>query len=67
MRRSRSARTPPRAIRRTEINGVGAFFANKGLNRFSLRGKDKVQGQWQLYCLVRNIEKIAHYGQMGLH
>lgn len=45
----------------------GNIGTNKGLNRFSLRGKDKVQGQWQLYCLVHNIEKIAHYGQMGLH
>ena len=35
---------------------------NKGLNRFSLRGKAKVQGQWQLYCLVHNIEKIMNYG-----
>ncbi len=36
---------------------------NKGLNRFSLRGKDKVQGQWQLYCMVHNIEKIMNYGK----
>lgn len=26
---------------------------NKGLDRFTLRGKQKVQGQWRLYCLVR--------------
>ena len=44
----------------------GNIGTNKGLNRFSLRGKSKVQGQWQLYCLVHNIEKIAHYGQ-ALH
>ena len=37
---------------------------NKGLNRFSLRVKDKVQGQWQLYCLIHNIEKLAHYGKL---
>ncbi|MCG8312942.1 MAG: transposase, partial [Pseudomonadales bacterium] len=35
------------------------------LNRFSLRGKSKVQGQWQLYCLVHNIEKIRNYGSIG--
>ena len=35
---------------------------NKRLNRFSLRGKTKVQGQWQLYCMVHNIEKIMRYG-----
>ena len=38
--------------------------SNKGLNRFSLRGKAKVQGQWQLYCLVHNIEKLKNYGNM---
>lgn len=45
---------------------VEPVFANigaaKGLNRFSLRGKKKVQGQWQLYCMVHNIEKLANYG-----
>jgi hypothetical protein len=38
--------------------------SNKGLNRFSLRGKAKVQGQWQLYCLVHNIEKLKNYGNL---
>lgn len=35
---------------------------NKGLNRFGLRGRAKVDGQWKLYCLVHNIEKLAHHG-----
>ena len=43
----------------------GNIGTNKRLNRFSLRGKKKVQGQWQLYCLVHNIEKLANYGQMA--
>jgi len=38
--------------------------SNKGLNRFSLRGKAKVQGQWQPYCLVHNIEKLKNYGNL---
>ncbi|OPX54102.1 transposase [Oceanospirillum multiglobuliferum] len=38
---------------------------NKRLNRFSLRGKTKVQGQWQLYCLVHNVEKLAKYGHLS--
>jgi transposase len=38
---------------------------NKGLNRFSLRGKSKVQGQWQLFCLVHNIEKLMNYGEVA--
>jgi transposase len=38
---------------------------NKGLDRFTLRGRTKVDGQWKLFCLVHNIEKLAHagYGQ----
>lgn len=35
---------------------------NKRLNRFTLRSKKKVQGQWRLYCLVHNIEKLMRYG-----
>ena len=38
---------------------------NKGLRRFSLRGKTKVQGQWQWYCLVHNIEKLKNYGALA--
>jgi len=41
----------------------GNITNNKGLRRFSLRGKKKNQGQWQLFCLVHNIEKLQHYGQ----
>jgi len=32
----------------------------KGMNQFNYRGKQKVNNQWILYCLVHNIEKIAH-------
>jgi transposase len=38
---------------------------NKKLNRFSLRGREKVQSQWRLYCLVHNIEKLANYGTVA--
>ena len=34
---------------------------NKKLNRFTLRGRRKVDTQWKLYCLVHNIEKLAHH------
>ena len=37
----------------------GNLRHNKRLNRFTLRGHDKVSTQWQLYCMVHNIEKIA--------
>jgi Transposase DDE domain len=43
-------------------------FANlryaKRLDRFTLRGKQKVNGQWLLYCLVHNIEKMQRYGPL---
>jgi transposase len=46
------------------IAAVEPVFANirhhKGMRRFTLRGKAKVCTQWSLYCLVHNIEKIAH-------
>jgi len=45
---------------------VEPVFANirtaKGMNRFTYRGKDKVNTQWLLYCLVHNFEKLAGYG-----
>jgi transposase len=45
------------------IATVEPVFANirhhKRMSRFTLRGKTKVGTQWQLYCLVHNIEKIA--------
>ena len=43
----------------------GNIGTNKRLNRFSLRGKTKVQGQWQLYCMVHNLEKVSRYGKLG--
>ena len=33
-----------------------------GLNRFSLRGRIKVDIQWKLYCIVHNLTKIHRYG-----
>ncbi len=45
------------------IATVEPVFANirhhKRMSRFTLRGTTKVNTQWQLYCLVHNIEKIA--------
>ena len=36
--------------------------SNKRLDRFTYRGRVKVNIQWLLYCLVHNLEKIAHRG-----
>jgi len=33
-----------------------------GLDRFTLRGKIKVNTQWLLFCLVHNLGKIQRYG-----
>jgi hypothetical protein len=45
---------------------VEPIFSNirvqKRLDRFTLRGKVKVNIQWRLYCMVHNIEKILNYG-----
>ena len=44
---------------------VEPVFANiktqKRLNRFTLRGKVKVNIQWMLYCMVHNIEKMMNF------
>ncbi len=48
------------------IATVEPVFANirhhKGMSRFTLRGQAKVSTQWQLYCLVHNVEKMARCG-----
>jgi len=43
----------------------GNIRHNKRLNRFTLRGQKKVDTQWKLFCLVHNIEKLAHHGYGG--
>lgn len=42
--------------------GVWQHSHNKRLDRFTLRGQIKVNTQWHSYCLVHNIEKLAHHG-----
>jgi len=55
-----------RKIYPQRIGIVEPVFANirvhKGMDKFSLRGKIKVNIQWMLYGMVHNIEKIANYG-----
>jgi len=55
-----------RGIYHQRIGIAEPVFANiravKGLDRFTLRGKIKVNIQWMLYCLVHNIGKIVSYG-----
>ena len=55
-----------REIYNRRIGIVEPVFANvrtqKRMDRFTLRGKIKVNIQWLLYCMVHNIEKVANYG-----
>lgn len=41
----------------------GNLKNNIGLLRFTLRGKTKVNIQWNLYCIVHNIGKLYRYGE----
>lgn len=55
-----------RRIYSRRLGNVEPVFANiraqKGLDRFTLRGQQKVNVQWKLYCLVHNLEKLGGYG-----
>jgi transposase len=55
-----------REIYHQRIGIAEPVFANiravKRLDRFTLRGKIKVNIQWMLYCLVHNIGKVMSYG-----
>ena len=77
-RKQRDARDPSQRMREAidspqgrrlysrRIATVEPVFANirhhKRMSRFTLRGRAKVSTQWNLFCLVHNIEKIARYG-----
>lgn len=39
----------------------GNICSNKRLDKLSLRGERKVTAQWQLYCMVHNVEKLWRY------
>lgn len=47
---------------------VEPVFANlcvhKGMNRFTLRSKSKVDVQWRLYAMAHNIGKICVFGAL---
>jgi hypothetical protein len=44
------------------VEPVVGNLKNKAMDRFTLRGKQKVNTQWQLFSLVHNIEKMATVG-----
>lgn len=55
-----------RLIYNRRIGIVEPVFAHirstLGLDRFTLRGKRKVNTQWLLYCIVHNLIKVYRYG-----
>jgi hypothetical protein len=55
-----------RLIYNKRLAVVEPVFANirstLGLDRFTLRGKRKVNIQWLLYCTVHNLLKVHRYG-----
>lgn len=44
----------------------GHLRTHKRLDRFTLRSKPKVNGQWLLYCLVHNITKLMKIPEIGV-
>ena len=40
---------------------LGDLRYNGEIDRFTLRGRDKVDVLWRLYCLVHNIGKLANH------
>jgi len=62
--RERIDSKPGRALYERRLPTVEPVFANlrhnKRMSRFNLGGQSKVNGQWLLYCLVHNIEKLAN-------
>jgi len=45
------------------VEPVFGHIQQMGLRQFSLRTKEKVTRQWQLFCLVHNLKKVYHYAQ----
>ncbi len=39
----------------------GNITVNKQMNRFTLRGKEKVNAQWAMFSIIHNIEKLRNH------
>jgi hypothetical protein len=44
------------------VEPVFRHLRNIGLDRFTLRGRKKVDEQWKLYCIVHNLLKVHRFG-----
>ena len=47
------------------IEPVFGHTQQRGLRRFTLRGRNKVDTQWKLFCIVHNVAKLQVYGKMA--
>ena len=47
------------------IEPVFGHIQQRGLRRFTLRGRAKVDTQWKLYCIVHNVAKLQMYGKIA--
>jgi len=45
----------------------GNITVNKGMNKFTLRGQDKVNTQWKMYCLVHTVRYNGEKLRNSLH
>ena len=51
-----------RSLRKSIVEPVfGQIKGARGFRRFSLRGLEKVRGEWRLVCLTHNLLKIWRY------
>ena len=60
----RSPNSPVRQVTKTEpgIRHNKKSAVARMMERFTLRGRSKVDAQWKLFCIVHNIGKLARYG-----
>lgn len=59
---SKMATEPAKAVyrkRKTIVEPVFGYIKNSGFRGFSVRGKEKVAGEFSLVCATHNIKKIA--------
>ncbi|MBX3697707.1 MAG: IS1182 family transposase [Dokdonella sp.] len=47
------------------VEPVFGHTQQRGLRRFTLRGKSKIDTQWKLFCIVHNVAKLQVYGKIA--
>jgi hypothetical protein len=47
------------------VEPVFGHTQQRGLRRFTLRGKSIVDTQWKLFCIVHNVAKLQVYGKIA--